>query len=481
MKLTEAENSLKDREQLIDSVFKEIEEGMYIVGCTAVEDKLQDNLSETLKSFLAAGIQFAVATGDKLETAVNIGYNCGLLTETMKLLYIKGDNEDSLKESISDLLNTINNSPNETYALIVVGDQCDICLKSFVDDFSLLFSKCATAICCRMTPLQKSKMVKLVRENMKKCCLGVGDGANDVSMILEANVGVGVFGKEGRQAVNNSDYAIRKFYHLKKLLFVHGRWNYFKCAFLVYFAFYNNLSFSIPQFLIGIFSGFTGCNMYPSAVLSVYNILFSGPIFLSFGFFFEDLSMKSLMDNPECYKRLITSTRFFSYRNYFLWLFLSITQGLLSFFVPYLSYSYSYDILTNTSYNTGFYVFGLVVISINIWGNFFVSSICVSRWNFFNSFFIFVSIPLFYIVMFISAAMDGVNLATIAKNFQISLIWMIIIMGCVIGFIIKYSQANFLRIFTPTDIDILKEIEHVKDKNETVREYIEKIKKYKIK
>lgn len=223
---------------------------MYIVGCTAVEDKLQDNLPETLSSFLAAGIQFGVATGDKLETAVNIGYNCGLLTKSMKLLYIKGDNEDSLKESISDLLNTIQSNPNETYALIVVGDQCDICIKSLIDVFSLLFSKCATAICCRMTPLQKSKMVKLVREKMKKCCLGIGDGANDVSMILEANVGVGIYGKEGKQAVNNSDYALRRFHHLRRLIFIHGRYDYYRCAFLIFFAFYNNMSFSIPQVYI---------------------------------------------------------------------------------------------------------------------------------------------------------------------------------------------------------------------------------------
>lgn len=82
-----------------------------------------------------------------------------------------------------------------------------------------------------------------------KCkLLGIGDGANDVAMIQEADVGVGVAGKEGRQAVNNSDYSIAQFKYLARLILVHGQCNAYRLANLIKFSFMKNIAFGFIMF-----------------------------------------------------------------------------------------------------------------------------------------------------------------------------------------------------------------------------------------
>jgi hypothetical protein len=105
---------------------------------------------------------------------------------------------------------------------VVGGDQRDL-----QRDFVELCDGSCSVICCRMSPSQKGRMVMLMRRvHPNLCTLAIGDGANDVNMIQSANIGIGVRGKEGMQAVLASDYAITRFRFLLPLLLVHGHWNY---------------------------------------------------------------------------------------------------------------------------------------------------------------------------------------------------------------------------------------------------------------
>lgn len=88
--------------------------------------------------------------------------------------------------------------------------------------------------------------------------LAIGDGANDVSMITEANIGVGISGNEGNQAVSSCDYALSQFKDLKNLILYHGREAYRRNAYTIYYMFYKNLLLNTPTVLFGIFSGFSG-------------------------------------------------------------------------------------------------------------------------------------------------------------------------------------------------------------------------------
>ena len=212
-----------------------------------------------------------------------IARNCGLLTDSMKLFDLTGSKENvSLQlEAVLDhshyrkylriqeynaqnqkglqrilqvfSLNRRKSSPQldpiAPFALILDGISVDQLIRSQQSQFVYAMRHATTVICSRMSPKQKSRVILLMKKE-GLCCLAIGDGANDVSMIRESSVGVGVKGKEGNAAVNNADYIIRKFHHLIKLLFVHGRNNYRGNSYSVYIAFYENITFNIP--LVGL-------------------------------------------------------------------------------------------------------------------------------------------------------------------------------------------------------------------------------------
>ena len=114
-------------------------------------------------------------------------------------------------------------------------------------------------IACRLSPKQKAEVVRMIREHHPaKATLAIGDGANDVSMITEANIGVGIQGNEGNQAVSSSDYALSRFKDLKPLLLYHGREAYRRNSYLIYYMFYKNLLLNAPIIYYGFWSGFSG-------------------------------------------------------------------------------------------------------------------------------------------------------------------------------------------------------------------------------
>lgn len=287
--IAQAKKSMKNREevdslkkvycQAIERAFIHIERDMSVLGVTAVEDELQDFIKEDIEFLRNGGITVAMATGDKKETALIIARNCGLLTDAMKVFDLTGRVSVSKEqlESVLDyadyklhlkkieydkknsgffntLMSCCSRRPQSTipqestrqpYALVLDGVCSDNLIHYDQDKLGYAIKNASTVICSRMSPKQKSRVIMLMK-NQGLCCLAIGDGANDVSMIRESSVGVGVKGKEGNAAVNNADYIIRKFHHLIKLLFVHGRNNYRGNSYSVYTAFYENITFNIP-------------------------------------------------------------------------------------------------------------------------------------------------------------------------------------------------------------------------------------------
>ena len=127
------------------------------------------------------------------------------------------------------------------------------------DDFLNLTDQMDVVIACRVSPKQKGDIVEMIRQRFpKKMTLAIGDGANDVAMIMRAHVGIGIAGREGMQAARSSDYAIGKFKFLRPLLFYHGREAYRRISFLVCYNFYKNFLYVIVQFYFGFYSVFSG-------------------------------------------------------------------------------------------------------------------------------------------------------------------------------------------------------------------------------
>ncbi len=244
----QAANAVAGREEKLEEVSDRIENQLWLIGGTAIEDRLQDGVPESISLLGQAGIKLWVLTGDKVETAINIGFSCNLLDNDMDLLIIKATDENpasveaqldeklaifGLTGSVAELeaAQTDHEPPPPTHAIIIDGDTLKLALdETLKRKFLLLCRRCRSVLCCRVSPSQKAAVVNMVKTGLDCLTLAIGDGANDVAMIQEAHVGVGIAGVEGRAAVMSSDFAIGQFRFLTRLVLVHGRWSYRRLA-----------------------------------------------------------------------------------------------------------------------------------------------------------------------------------------------------------------------------------------------------------
>lgn len=233
---------------------------------------------------MAAGIVIWVLTGDKPETAINIAYSAKLFSPQMELLKIMARSKEAAETTIHCYLADIertereetnndnkirpstsanlsqNCNRNKTRALAVDGKTLTFILDrraNLTKPFLKLTTYCNSVLCCRATPLQKAYIVRVVKEELKKRTLAIGDGANDVSMIQTADVGIGISGQEGCQAVMAADFALSRFKYLERFLLVHGHWSYDRLSRMVLYFFYKNavstyFFFSYTMYIKGV-------------------------------------------------------------------------------------------------------------------------------------------------------------------------------------------------------------------------------------
>jgi magnesium-transporting ATPase (P-type) len=178
----------------------------------------------------------------------------------MNLIIINEENKNATRESLNKKLTAIRGQKDQgvemdVLALVIDGKSLTFALEKDLEKVFLdLAVMCKAVICCRVSPLQKALVVKLVKRHLKALLLAIGDGANDVSMIQAAHVGVGISGVEGLQAARSADVAIGQFRYLRKLLLVHGQWSYHRLSKMILYSFYKNLALFMTQFWVHRFS-----------------------------------------------------------------------------------------------------------------------------------------------------------------------------------------------------------------------------------
>lgn len=314
----------------------ELESEMTLIGASGIEDKLQENLALTIDQIQKAGIKLWVITGDKLETAQNIAYSSGIFQRNRELVALHS-NIDLEKINLSKPQDLIVEGEFFGDLLISKGDN----LKKFEE----MIINLPNVVFSRTNANQKVEVVKIVK-SFKKITLAIGDGANDVNMIQEAHVGIGIYGEEGKQASNASDYSIQKFELLSELLFNHGRLSYVRVSDLILFFFYKNFMFTIPQIIFGFFCDFSGTTVFQSYYISSYNLIFT-----AFAVAARSLVNKDIYGFGENTRTIEIYSYFsgqknmnFNSRNFFLWLCGGIIETSLIFFFVYGAYKFnSYD------------------------------------------------------------------------------------------------------------------------------------------
>jgi phospholipid-transporting ATPase len=274
-------------------------------------------------------------TGDKVDTAKNIGYSCRLLTYTgMAILeYPKDCENDKLmyetnvlrEQVIIPLIQQTKEKAKELKTgLLVTGHMLDYIMKDFNSDLFKAFSALALSsdvvLCCRVSPKQKQEIVAMVKRAKRNAVtLSIGDGANDVNMITEAHVGIGIKGVEGQQASRAADFSIGEFRLLKRLMFLHGRDSYRKNAHLILYNFYKNILLCLPQFWLGFTNWLSGQTMYEEFSLQLYNLIYTAGPILVYCLFDKQTADEIVLSRPEFYSPG-PKYMWFNGRRYLLWI-----------------------------------------------------------------------------------------------------------------------------------------------------------------
>uniref|UniRef100_A0A1J3G1K2 Phospholipid-transporting ATPase n=2 Tax=Noccaea caerulescens TaxID=107243 RepID=A0A1J3G1K2_NOCCA len=423
----EAKSSVSaDRESLIDEITDHMEQDLILLGATAVEDKLQNGVPDCIDKLAQAGIKIWVLTGDKMETAINIGFACSLLRQEMKQIIINLDTPDikalekagekdeiekasresvvkQMEEGKALIRGSSGSGSNEAFALIIDGKSLTYALEDdFKKKFLDLATGCASVICCRSSPKQKALVTRLVKTGTGKTTLAIGDGANDVGMLQEADIGVGISGVEGMQAVMSSDIAIAQFRYLERLLLVHGHWCYSRISSMICYFFYKNITFGVTIFLYEAYTSFSAQPAYNDWFLSLFNVFFSSLPVIALGVFDQDVSARFCYKFPLLYQEGVQNI-LFSWKRIIGWMFNGFISALAIFFLC--KESLSHQLFDPNGKTAGHEILGGTMYTCVVWVVNLQMALSISYFTWVQHIVIWGSIAFWYIFLMIYGTM----------------------------------------------------------------------------
>ncbi|KAN0065109.1 hypothetical protein ACQY0O_001606 [Thecaphora frezii] len=515
--------ALTDREEEMEKVASEIESDFVLLGATAIEDKLQDGVPETIADLKRAGIKVWVATGDKLETAIAIGYSTALLSKDMNLVVVRGGEYgqpnsayEQLRKAVirffggRSVLNDMEHQPPDLeaqsesrrssfmsrrpsyhrsrrssvsqvslvgedngqrpggYALVIDGTALGHALsEEFSKDLLLKVStQCRAVICCRVSPLQKALIVRLIKDGLGVMTLAIGDGANDVSMIQAAHVGVGIAGEEGLQAVNSSDYAIAQFRFLKRLVLVHGHWSYWRNSVMIKNFFYKEFIQIGYLFWFQIDCAWSTTQAIDYIYLLFWNAVWTVAAVIFVGIFERDINDKVLMQVPELYRRG-REGRYFGLLPFLVY----VVEGVYQSVVLYFFVAYSYDMTTarNDGYDIDLYEWSATMLVASVFIANLFTGLDVRAWTwfmvlgvFFGPVIIAIFVPIYS--AFKPSAFSTQSYGNNHYNYQSIQYYALSLFTIVLCLLPRLVFKHLRQVYYPTDIDVLRYVDQ-KDPN----------------
>ncbi|XP_039593639.1 probable phospholipid-transporting ATPase IIB isoform X2 [Polypterus senegalus] len=316
----QAKLSIHDRALKVAAVVESLEREMELLCLTGVEDQLQADVRPTLELLRNAGIKIWMLTGDKLETATCIAKSSHLVSRNQDIHIFR---PVSNRSEAHLELNAFRRKHD--CALVISGDSLEVCLKYYDHEFVELACQCPAVVCCRCSPTQKAQIVKLLQQHTGKRTCAIGDGGNDVSMIQAADCGIGIEGKEGKQASLAADFSITQFKHIGRLLMVHGRNSYKRSAALGQFVMHRGLIISTMQAVFSSVFYFASVPLYQGFLMVGYATIYT--MFPVFSLVLDqDVKPETALLYPELYKDL-TKGRSLSFKTFLIWVLISIYQG----------------------------------------------------------------------------------------------------------------------------------------------------------
>ncbi|KAL1998752.1 hypothetical protein VTN02DRAFT_5633 [Thermoascus thermophilus] len=468
--------ALTDRERKLDEVSSAIEQELMLLGGTAIEDRLQDGVPDTISLLADAGIKLWVLTGDKVETAINIGFSCNLLNNDMDLIVFNfpADEKEKAAAELDKNLQMFgltgsyeelmaarmdHSPPSGTHAVIIDGDTLNLMLEDDLQQkFLLLCKQCKSVLCCRVSPAQKAAVVHMVKTGLNIMALSIGDGANDVAMIQEADVGVGIAGEEGRQAVMSSDYAIGQFRFLQRLVLVHGRWSYRRLGETTANFFYKNLVWTFSLFWYSIYNDFDGSYLFDYTYIILVNVAFTSLPVILMGILDQDVDDKVSLAVPQLYMRGIERKEW-SQRKFWLYMLDGLYQSLMCFFMPYCLYrpatfEHPNGLNINDRMRMGVLVATAAVISSNTY-----IMLNTYRWDWITVLINAISslLVFFWTGIYSSSVASGQFYKAAAEVYGALSFWAVLLLTVTMCLLPRFAIKAVQKVYFPRDVDIIRE------------------------
>ncbi|KAI0635354.1 phospholipid-translocating P-type ATPase [Trametes polyzona] len=470
-----ATNAINDRDEEIDKANELVEHSLTILGATALEDKLQEGVPEAIETLHKAGIKLWILTGDKVQTAIEIGFSCNLLKNDMEIMILSADSHEATRLQIEGGLNKIASvlgppsmdrnkrgfvpGAQAAFAVVIDGDTLRHALNPDLKQlFLTLSTQCETVVCCRVSPAQKAMVVNLVKEGRNAMTLSIGDGANDVAMIQEANIGCGLLGHEGSQAAMSADYAFGQFRFLTKLLLVHGRWSYQRVADMHANFFYKNVIWTFAMFWFMIFNSFDATYLYQYTFILLYNLAFTSLPVIALGAFDQDINAKAALAFPQLYVRGI---RGLEYTRLKFWMYMldGLYQSAVVFFIPYLIWTLDIAVSWNGKTIESLADFGTTVsVAAIIAANTYVG-INTHYWTVITWVIVVGSSVIMLVWIAIYSAFESIDFVDeVVVLFGEVTFWAAVLLSVVIAlgprFLVKFFKSTYM----PLDKDIVREM-----------------------
>ncbi|EFW99129.1 phospholipid-translocating p-type ATPase-like protein [Grosmannia clavigera kw1407] len=480
-----AATALDDREEKMEEAAELIEQDLSLIGGTAIEDRLQDGVPDTIALLAEAGIKLWVLTGDKVETAINIGFSCNLLNNDMELIHLKVDEDESGKTLDGEFMKQVeaeldrylqifnmtggaedlaaakanHEPPAPTHAIVIDGFTLRWVLSdSLSQKFLLLCKQCKSVLCCRVSPAQKAAVCGLVKNGLDVMTLSIGDGANDVAMIQEADVGVGIAGVEGRQAVMSSDYAIGQFRFLQRLVLVHGRWSYRRMGEAIANFFYKNIIWVFSIFWFQIYCNFDMTYVFDYTYILMFNLFFTSVPVILMGVLDQDVSDAVSLAVPQLYRRGIERLEW-TQKKFWLYMIDGVYQSVLCFFIPYLTLSRT----TSGAFNgmdvssrlqLGAYIAHPTVFTINMY-----ILINTYRWDWLMLLVVSLSdlFVFFWTGVYSSTSYAEYFYKTAPQIYGQATFWAVFFITPIMCLFPRYALKAVQKVYFPYDVDIIRE------------------------
>ncbi|KAK9088134.1 hypothetical protein Scep_027216 [Stephania cephalantha] len=484
---TKAKTTMRpEREELLESASEMIEKELILLGAVAIEDKLQKGVPECIDKLAQAGLKIWLLTGDKKETAINIGFACSLLKHDMKQFHLCLGKEGKrrIQEWITDMKEDIllqiktayqfiheESKRNVPFALIIDGEALEHALRSDVKEhFLRLAADCASVICCRVSPKQKALVTRSVKEYTGGTILAIGDGANDVGMIQEADIGVGISGMEGMQAVMASDFSLPQFRYLERLLLVHGQWCYKRISKMILYFIYKNVAFGLTLFYVEICTSFSGGVIYNDWYMTLFNVALTSLPVISLGVLEQDVSSSVCQQFPALYQQGQQNI-YFSWWRIVGWIMNGVFASLTIFTININAFASS--AFRDKGNVADIAILGAITYTCVIWTVNCQIALIINHFTWIHHFFIWGSIAFWYIFLYVYGEIPPAHSKGgfhLLKEALISAptFWLVTLLVLIISLLPYFLHVAIQRLFIPMDNHVLQEIlKHGKKDNIT--------------